>query len=89
METWMGTGCEPARGPAWELDGNLSGNQSGTKLEPNLDQKGVLGGSLEGPWGSLGGPLGLRGGVPLGPNWDPGLTGHRWGTGDPKSAKSV
>ena len=41
-----------------DLDRNLNGNQPGTKQGLNLNQKGVLRGSLEGPWGSLGGPWG-------------------------------
>ena len=43
-----------------DLDRNLNGNQPGTKLGLNLDQKGVLRGSLEDPWRSLGDPWGSR-----------------------------
>ena len=39
-----------------DLDRNLNGNQPGTKLGLNLNRKGALWGSLEGPWRSLGGP---------------------------------
>ena len=39
-----------------DLDRNLNGNQPGTTQGLNVNQKGVLRGSLEGPWGSLGGP---------------------------------
>ena len=47
-----------------DLDRNLNGNQPGTKQGLNLNQMGVLRGSLQGPWGSLGDPLGLPGRVP-------------------------
>ena len=70
----MEPGWEPEWGREWEsewnldgnlngeLDKNLNGNQPGTKQGLNLNQKGVLRGSLEGPWGSLGGPWGSLGG---------------------------
>ena len=45
-----------------DLDRNLNGSQPGTKQGLNLNQKGVLRGSLEGPWGSLGGAWGFLGG---------------------------
>ena len=62
------------------LDGNLNGNQTGTKLGPNCNQKMVLGvhwrllaGPWDVPWGSLGGAVG-----------DPSGPGHRRAPGTPK-----
>ena len=59
-----------------DLDRNLNGNQPGTKQGLNLNQKGVLRGSLEGPWGSrvvLGAPWRAPLGTKLAPRTGPAL----------------